>query len=51
MINIDNGFIEYVILEFGSVFGLGGKLFAIPFAELYVDTRKKVFVLDRSKEY
>lgn len=51
MLNIDDGSIEYIVLEFGSFLGMGGKLFAIPFNEMYLDTRKKVFVIDRSKEY
>jgi sporulation protein YlmC with PRC-barrel domain len=51
MINVHSGRIEYVVLEYGSFLGLGGKLFAIPFIELRLDTSKRVFVLDRSEEY
>jgi sporulation protein YlmC with PRC-barrel domain len=51
MINLQKGTVDYAILEFGSFLGIGGKLFAIPFGELHLDTQKKVFVLNRDKEY
>lgn len=51
MVNVDTGNIEYVVLEFGSFMGIGGKLFAIPFSEFQLDSDKQVFLLDRSKEY
>jgi sporulation protein YlmC with PRC-barrel domain len=51
MINVDNGNVEYVVVEFGSFLGIGGKLFAVPFSELYLDENRRVFILDRDKEY
>jgi sporulation protein YlmC with PRC-barrel domain len=51
MINLQTGQIEYAVLEYGSVLGIGGKLFAIPFRELQVKPSKHVFVLHREKEY
>ena len=51
MINIHTGNIEYVVLEYGSFLGVGGKLFAIPFSELSIAPGRRVFVLNRSKEY
>lgn len=51
MINLNDGRIEYVVLEFGAVFGLGGKLFAVPFAELKLDAKRELFILDRDKDY
>jgi sporulation protein YlmC with PRC-barrel domain len=51
MINLQNGEVEYVVVEFGTFLGLGGKLFAVPFKELKLDADKKVFTLDRDKEY
>ena len=51
MINVHTGSIEYAILEFGSVLGIGGKLFAIPWQELRIATDKHAFILDRDKEY
>ena len=51
MVNLDDGRIEYVVVEFGSFLGLGGKLFAIPFSELRLDAGRELFVLKRDKEY
>ncbi|MDJ1499986.1 PRC-barrel domain-containing protein [Xanthocytophaga agilis] len=51
MVNIQTGKIEYAVLESGSFLGIGGKLFAIPFAELILDGIRRRFILDRSKEY
>jgi hypothetical protein len=51
MINLNTGMIEYAVIEFGSVLGIGGKLFAIPFPELHLDPVKELFVLNRDKEY
>src|SRR5687768_898378 len=51
MINIHSGRIEYVVLEFGSVLGIGGKLFAIPFDQFRIAHGKHAFILDRDKEY
>jgi hypothetical protein len=50
MVNLRTGEIEYAVVEFGSFLGMGGKLFAVPFAELKVDPTRKKFVLNRSKE-
>lgn len=51
MININTGMIEYVVLDFGSFLGIGGKLFAIPFSELRIDPVRQLFILNREKEY
>jgi sporulation protein YlmC with PRC-barrel domain len=51
MINLQTGAIDYVVIEFGSFLGMGGKLFAIPFGELQLDTESRKFVLNRDKEY
>lgn len=51
MVNTENGNIEYVVLEFGSLWGMGGKLFAIPFDEFSLDEKRKVFLLNRDKQY
>jgi sporulation protein YlmC with PRC-barrel domain len=47
MINLHTGRIEYVVLEYGSFLGLGGKLFAIPFSELRLAPGRHAFILDR----
>lgn len=51
MIHLGSGEIEYAVVEFGSFLGIGGKLFAVPFKELRVDSERRVFILDRDKEY
>lgn len=51
MINLEKGEVEYVVVEFGTFLGLGGKLFAIPFNELKLDRDNKFFILDRDKEH
>jgi len=51
MINVHTGAIEYVVLEYGSFLGLGGKLFAIPFSEFRLASDRHVFILDRDEEY
>ena len=51
MVNVHTGAIEYAVIEFGSVLGIGGKLFAIPFHELTLDEVEEVFILNRDKDY
>lgn len=51
MINLATGKVEYAVIEFGGLLGVGKKLFAIPFEELHVDEDKEVFILNRDKEY
>src|SRR5688572_19201232 len=51
MVNIHTGRIEYVVLEYGSFLGLGGKLFAIPFSEFRLAPGRHVFVLHRDEDY
>ena len=50
MLDIDNGSIEYVVLEYGGFLGMGSKFFAIPFKALSIDTNRHAFVLNQSKE-
>jgi sporulation protein YlmC with PRC-barrel domain len=51
MINLKNGQIEYVVVQFGSILGMGGKLFAIPFSELNLDPSREIFILNRDRDY
>lgn len=51
MIDIASGKIEYVIMAHGGFLTINEKNFAIPFAQLTVDTERKAFILDRSKEF
>ncbi|MEJ7642964.1 MAG: PRC-barrel domain-containing protein [Chryseolinea sp.] len=50
MINLDNGSIEYIVVEFGGFLGMGEKYFAFPFNAMSVDTEQHAFILNRSKE-
>ena len=50
MIDINDGKIEYVVIEMGGFLGIGEKYFAIPFSLLKVDPKKQVFLLSQSKE-
>lgn len=51
MINLRTCSVEYAVVEFGSFLGIGGKLFAVPFTELRVNEEKRVFVLDRDRDF
>ncbi|NLF77482.1 MAG: PRC-barrel domain containing protein [Chloroflexi bacterium] len=50
MIDIDAGRIAYAVVSFGGLFGIGDKLFAVPWSALQVDTTNKHVVLDVAKE-
>lgn len=50
MINIEDGNIEYAILEFGGFLGMGEKLFAIPFRALSLDSERRIFILNKDRE-
>jgi sporulation protein YlmC with PRC-barrel domain len=50
MIDMASGKISYAVLSFGSFLGMGGKLFAVPWSALTLDTVNKRFVLDIDKE-
>ena len=50
MINLRSGEIEYCVLSFGGVLGMGDKLFAVPFGAFALDTEEHLLVLDADKE-
>lgn len=50
MLNVAQGNIEYAVLSFGSVLGVGEKLFAVPWGALKLDTENKRFLLNITKE-
>jgi len=50
MIDLDRGSIAYAVLSVGGLFGMGDKLFAIPWSALHVDTAAKQLVLNVKKE-
>lgn len=50
MLDVTTGRIAYAVLTVGGVFGMGTKLFAIPWSALTLDAAEKRFVLNASKE-
>jgi sporulation protein YlmC with PRC-barrel domain len=50
MIDLVDGKIEYIIIEFGGFLGIGEKYFAIPFALLQVDAKLDGFILNQTRE-
>ena len=50
MIDITTGKIDYYVLEYGGFLGIGSKYFAIPFGLMKVDAKRKLFVLNQSKQ-
>jgi sporulation protein YlmC with PRC-barrel domain len=50
MLDMDTGRIQYAVLSFGGVMGIGNKLFAVPPQALRIDTKSKCLVLDADKE-
>jgi sporulation protein YlmC with PRC-barrel domain len=50
MIDIEDGKIEYVVLEFGGFMGMNQKYFAVPIQALSLDAERQVFILHQSKE-
>lgn len=50
MLDVATGRIAYAVLSSGGLFGLGDKLFAVPWNAMKLDTDNKRFVLDIDKE-
>jgi sporulation protein YlmC with PRC-barrel domain len=50
MIDMASGKIAYAVLSFGGLLGMGGKLFAVPWSALTLDTANKRFTLNVPKE-
>lgn len=49
MIDVPSGRIAYAVLASGGVFGIGEKLFAIPWAALTLDADRRCFVMNIDK--
>lgn len=49
MLDVRQAQISYAVMSSGSVMGVGGKLFAVPWGALQLDTEHKRFVLDVDK--
>jgi sporulation protein YlmC with PRC-barrel domain len=50
MIDLGTGRVAYAVVEFGGLFGIGGKLFAVPLQALRQDADNKCFVLNADKD-
>ncbi|RJP64629.1 MAG: PRC-barrel domain containing protein [Comamonadaceae bacterium] len=50
MLDMRTGQVSYAVLSFGGFMGMGDKLFAVPWAALTLDTERKRFVLDVSRD-
>lgn len=50
MLDLHNGQVAYVVLSFGGFFGMGEKLFAVPWNALTLNTEKKCFTVDADKD-
>jgi sporulation protein YlmC with PRC-barrel domain len=50
MIDIQEGRIDYVIIEFGGFLGIGEKYFAVPFKALSINTERHAFILNQTRE-
>ncbi len=49
MLDMASGKVAYAVLSFGGLFGMGDKLFAVPWAALTLDTENKRFTLNVPK--
>lgn len=50
MINTERGQVQYYVLSFGGILGMGNKLFAIPPQAIAVDTEEECLVLNVDKD-
>lgn len=50
MLDVKSGRIAYAVLAFGGVFGVGEKLFAVPWSASKLDTENKRLLLDQAKK-
>jgi sporulation protein YlmC with PRC-barrel domain len=50
MLDMRTGRASYAVLAFGGLFGMGEKLFAVPWAALILDTENKRFMLNVAQD-
>jgi len=50
MLHVNDGRIEYVVIEFGGFLGIGEKYFAVPYKALALDTKRHAFILNQKRE-
>jgi sporulation protein YlmC with PRC-barrel domain len=49
MIDLENGRVAYAVLSFGGLFGMGDKLFAVPWSALTLDESTHEFLLNADR--
>ena len=49
MIDTESGAVEYAVLSFGGLLGIGDKYFAVPFKQMHVDRENRRMVLNVDK--
>lgn len=49
MLDLETGNIAYAVVDMGSFLGIGGKLFAVPWSAMSLDTDGHEFVVDIDK--
>jgi sporulation protein YlmC with PRC-barrel domain len=50
MLDLRDGAIEYIVIEFGGFLGIGEKYFAVPFRALILDSDRHAFILNQDRE-
>lgn len=50
LVNLERGEVEFAVIEYGN-FLVTEKLYAVPFRELKINPGKRIFMLNRDKEY
>lgn len=50
MLDMSSGSVAYAVLSFGGFFGMGDKMFAVPWSALNLDTKEKRFLLNVEKD-
>lgn len=50
VMDVRSGRVAYAVLDFGGLFGIGNKLFAVPYQALHLNTVDECFVLNVEKE-
>jgi len=50
VMDVRSGRVAYAVLDFGGLFGIGNKLFAVPFEAMNLNTVDECFVLNVEKD-
>jgi hypothetical protein len=50
MLDLDGTRIAYAVLSFGGLWGMGSKLFAVPWETLILDNERRAFLFNVNKE-